>query len=442
MAKQKTIAKEAAFSGIGLHTGNLTTVTFKPAPPNAGVVFYRVDLPDKPAIPANIDNVVNVSRGTTIGIGDAKVHTVEHAMAAIVGLGIDNLFIEVDADEIPNGDGSALPVMNCLLKASISEQDVEKKYITVDRPVYYRQDDVTLSVLPSDELRVSMTIAYDHVAIGTQYASFTINEETFKKEIAPARTFCFLSEVRMLQEQGLIKGGSLESAVVIGDEAILNEGLRFPDEFVRHKILDLLGDMFLLGHPLKGHVVGVKSGHEKNVMFSKQIKKMYPDAVAGRPQDGRKVTEMYKQPPVLDVNKIMKILPHRYPFLMVDRILSFIPLKRATGIKNVTVNEPFFQGHWPDIPVMPGVLIIEAMAQVSSVLIFGENGDPNGKIAFFMGVDRAKFRRTVVPGDQLLIECEMLRYRKNACKIKAVAMVDGAVAAEATMTFGLMDVDP
>lgn len=440
MSKQKTISKPVSFSGIGLHTGSLTTVTFKPAPENSGITFFRVDIKDSPPIPAHIDYVVDVSRGTTIGIGEAKVHTVEHALAAMVGLGIDNLNIELDAEEIPNGDGSSLPVMSTLQKAGIVEQDAEKQYITVDRPIYYRQGDVTLSILPSDEMRVSMTIAYDHVAIGTQYASYTITEETFAREIAPARTFCFLREVKMLQEKGLIRGGSLESAVVIGDDTILNDELRFPDEFVRHKILDLIGDMYLLGRPVKGHVVGVKGGHEKNVLFSKQIRDTMANGNGKRHVD-RPALPSLNTPPALDVNKIMKILPHRYPFLLVDRILSFVPMERVTGIKNVSVNEPFFQGHWPETPVMPGVMIIEAMAQVSAVLIFGENRDPDGKLAFFLGVDKARFRRTVVPGDQLLIECEMIRRRKNACKVAAKALVDSVVVAEAVMTFGLMAPD-
>ncbi len=438
--KQRTIAEPVSYSGIGLHTGNLTTVTFKPAPADSGIVFYRTDLEHCPAIPALVDNVVDVSRGTTIGIGNAKVHTVEHAMATLAGLGIDNLTIEVDADEIPNGDGSAMPVLNTLLRAGVVDLDREKQYITVDHPVYYRKDDVTLSILPSEELRVTMTIAYDHPTIGTQYASFTITEDTFKSELAPARTFCFLREVKMLQDAGLIQGGSLESAVVIGDDGILNDTLRFPDEFVRHKILDLLGDTYLLGFPLKGHIIGVKCGHEKNVMFSKQIQKVYASA---RPECELRAykPKIRRQAPALDVNKIMKILPHRYPFLLIDRILSFDPLKHVTGIKNVTVNEPFFQGHWPDIPVMPGVLILEAMAQVSAVLVFGENGEPNGRLAFLMGVEKARFRDPVVPGDQLVLKAEMIHYRHNACKVKTYALVDDAVAAEATMSFGLMHIE-
>lgn len=437
MSKQRTIKEPASFSGIGLHTGSLTTVTFKPAPENSGITFYRVDMEGSPAIPADVDNVVGVARGTTLGIGEAKVHTVEHALSAMAGLGIDNLAIELDAEEIPSGDGSAMPFLTTLVKAGVVEQEAEKQYITLDRPVYYRHGDITLSILPSEEHRVSMTIAYDHVAIGTQYASFTITEDSFVREIAPARTFCFLREVKMLQEKGLIKGGSLESAVVIGDDTILNDDLRFPDEFVRHKILDLIGDMYLLGRPIKGHIVSVKSGHEKNVLFSKQIKKALSNGHSARARE-LEVAGATTRPPALDVSKIMKILPHRYPFLLVDRILSFVPMERVTGIKNVTVNEPFFQGHWPETPVMPGVMIVEAMAQVSAVLIFGDNPDPNGKLAFFLGVDKAKFRRTVVPGDQLIIECVMVRCRRNACKVAAKALVDGAVVAEAVMTFGLM----
>jgi UDP-3-O-[3-hydroxymyristoyl] N-acetylglucosamine deacetylase/3-hydroxyacyl-[acyl-carrier-protein] dehydratase len=436
--KQRTIAEEASFSGIGLHTGNLTTLTFKPAPPDSGVTFYRVDLPERPAVKADIDHVVDVSRGTTIGVNGVKVHTVEHVLAAIAGLGIDNVDVEVDANETPVGDGSSLPFMQTLNRAGILEQDAEREYIKITQPVYYKSEDVTLSVLPSDDLRMTMTIAYDHVAVGTQYASFTINPETFAREIASARTFCFLREVKMLQDQGLIRGGSLENAVVIGDDAILNEDLRYPDEFVRHKILDLLGDMFLLGRPVRGHVIGVKSGHAMHVKFSQQIKHSLMNGNAKGKEEGGKGVKARE--PILDVNTIMKILPHRYPFLLVDRILSFEPMKRAVGIKNVTVNEPFFQGHWPAMPVMPGVLIIEVMAQVGSVLMFEDGvGEGPGKLAFFLGIDKAKFRRTVVPGDQLIVEVVMLKQRRSACKVKAVARIEGHVAAEAEMMFGLMD---
>jgi len=440
MDMQCTTSHEATFSGIGLHTGNLTTLTFKPAPPDSGITFYRVDLPNRPAIQAEIDNVIDVSRGTTLGLNGIEVHTVEHVLAAVVGMGIDNLDIELDANETPVGDGSAMPFMSALKKVEIVEQDRERKYIKVEEPVYYRQGDVTLSVLPADELRVTMTIAYDHVAIGTQYASFTITPDSFEKEIASARTFCFLRDVKMLQDQGLIRGGTLENAVVIGDESILNDDLRYPDEFVRHKVLDLLGDLFLLGRPIKGHVIGVKSGHAMHVKFSKQIKKalMNGNASSGTLQG----LAQPKPEPALNVNKIMTVLPHRFPFLLVDRILTFIAGERVTGIKNVTINEPYFQGHWPKNPVMPGVLIIEAMAQVSSVLIFGADGNPNGKQAYFLGIDSAKFRKTVVPGDQLVIDAVMLRLRRNACRVKATARVDNDVVAEAEMLFGIQESTP
>jgi len=438
MEKQRTIAKEISFSGIGLHTGSLTTMTFKPAPVDSGVVFYRVDLPKNPAIQADIDHVVDVSRGTTIGLNGAKVHTVEHILAAVYGLDIDNIAIELDGPEIPNGDGSAHPFLTALKKAGLVDQKANRKYIDIVQPVFYRHEDVTLSVLPSDELRMTMTIAYDHVAIGTQYASITITPETFEQEIAPARTFCFLREVKMLQEQGLIRGGSLESAVVIGDEAILNESLRFPDEFVRHKMLDLLGDMYLLGHRIRGHVIGVKSGHAKNVMFSKQIKSAYLNGHSTAPEEVLKL----QKPPALDVATIMKILPHRFPFLLVDRILQYKPRQHVVGIKNVTVNEPFFQGHWPTVPVMPGVLVIEVMAQVSSVICSdgaAEKNTPPKQVAFLLGIDRAKFRRNVVPGDQIVVEAELLCAKENTVKVRAVARTDDAVAAEAELLFGLMD---
>jgi UDP-3-O-[3-hydroxymyristoyl] N-acetylglucosamine deacetylase/3-hydroxyacyl-[acyl-carrier-protein] dehydratase len=434
MENQKTIAKDASFSGIGLHTGNLTTLTFKPAPPNSGITFHRIDLPDKPAIKADVDNVVDVTYGTTIGVNGVKVHTVEHVLAAIAGLGVDNLHIDVDASETPVGDGSAVPFMNTLQRAGVVEQKAERKFIHIKHPVFYKNEDVTLSVLPSDELRITMTIAFDHVAIGTQYASFVITPDTFAKDIAPARTFGFLRDAKMLQEQGLIKGVSLENAVAIGDESILNEDLRFPDEFVRHKILDLLGDMYLLGRPVKGHVIGVKSGHASHVKFSQEVKKSLLNGRSKRDD----LSPLAKMPTVLDVNMIMKVLPHRFPFLLVDRILSFVPFERVVGIKNVTVNEPFFQGHWPSMPVMPGVLIIESLAQVSSVLIFHDNALP-GKVAIFLGIDRAKFRRTVVPGDQLILEAEMTQMRRNACKVRACAKIGDSIVAEADMMFGLMD---
>lgn len=436
MEKQRTVAETATLSGIGLHTGNLTTMTFRPAPPDSGITFHRVDLEGKPSIRADVDNVIDVSRGTTIGSNGADVHTVEHLLAAIAGLGIDNLDIDVDANEVPVGDGSSIAFMQALKKVGAVEQDQARKYITIREPVYYRNDEVTLSVLPANETRLTMTIAYDHVAVGTQYASYSITPEVFEHEIAPSRTYCFLRDVKMLQEQGLIRGGSLENAVVIGDDQVLNEELRFPDEFVRHKILDLLGDMYLLGHPIKGHIVAVKSGHPTHVEFSKVVKKSLSNGNGSAELGMPAITH---PDPALDVHTIMKLLPHRYPFLLVDRILSYTPNKRVVGIKNVTVDEPFFQGHWPRMPVMPGVLIIEVMAQVSSMLVRTEEFSSGQKVAYFLGIDKAKFRRTVIPGDQIFVESEMVHRRKDACKVRAVAKVDNEIVAEAEMLFVLKD---
>jgi UDP-3-O-[3-hydroxymyristoyl] N-acetylglucosamine deacetylase/3-hydroxyacyl-[acyl-carrier-protein] dehydratase len=437
MERQKTVASEASFSGIGLHTGNLTTITFKPAPPDSGITFYRVDLPGRPGIKADVDHVVDISRGTTIGINGVRVHTVEHVMAAAAGLGIDNLTVEVDANETPVGDGSALPFMNALKKAGIVEQDAVRRYIEIKKPVYYKSGEVTLGVFPADDLRLAMTISYEHPAVGTQYNAFQVTPEVFEREIAPARTFCFLREVKMLQDQSLIRGGSLENAVVIGDESILNDELRYPDEFVRHKILDLLGDMYLLGRPIRGHFIGMKSGHASHVEFSKLIKKAIQNGRSRVPMPGQ--GQKMQLGPSLDVTTIMKLIPHRFPFLLVDRIISFVPNERVVGIKNVTANEPFFQGHWPELPVMPAVLIMEVMAQVSSPLLFDGNPDSR-RFPFFLGIDKARFRRTVVPGDQIIVEAELVHLRRNAIKVKAVAKIEDAIAAEAEMLFGVMEV--
>ena len=433
MDKQHTIAAEATLSGIGLHTGNLATLTFKPAPPNSGITFYRVDLPERPAIKADVDNVSDVSRGTTISANGAEVHTVEHVLAAVVGAGIDNLDIEVDTNETPLGDGSSLPFTEVILEAGIVEQDAERTYITITEPVHYQQGEVMLTVLPCDELRITMTIDFNHVAIGTQHATFTMTNDTFTKELSPARTFCFLREVKELQDKGLIRGGTLENAVVVGDESILNDDLRYEDEMVRHKILDLFGDVFLIGKRMKGHIIAVKSGHATHVEFTKKIRQslntLKVPAKAETP-------EMPAVPEaLLTVNDIKKLIPHRYPFLLVDRIIHYEPRVCVHGIKNVTNNEPFFQGHWPDNPVMPGVLIIEALAQVTSVLIFGPEGTEEKRRAYFMGIDNCKFRQVVVPGDQLLLEAEIIKLRRNASRVKGIARVAGKIVAEAEMMF-------
>ena len=446
MEKQRTIINPVSYSGIGLHTGNHTNMTFKPAPVNTGIQFVRVDLNTPMVIPADVDHVIDTVRGTTLGKGNVKVTTVEHVLAAVAGLGIDNCYIELDNNEPPVGDGSAQPYVEVLNQAGIVEQDQPRKFVCVEKPIWVSgQNDTHLVVLPDEEFKVTFTVDYHHPLLRSQYGSFTINPETFQKEIAPARTFCFSYEVDTLRSQGLIKGGSLENAVVIGDDKILNETpLRYEDEFVRHKILDLVGDLYLLGYPVKGHFVIARSGHTFNVALARKLrqhlneKTKHSKVVTIKAKDKGPWTEdlsIYEY--LLESSQIQNILPHRYPFLLVDRILQMDDL-RAVGIKNVTINEEFFNGHFPGRPVMPGVLIIEALAQVAGVLMLSKNNNV-GKLAYLLGVDNAKFRRRVIPGDQVRLEIEVTKIKGKMGKAKGIAYVDQKICAEAEMTFSLMD---
>lgn len=438
MEKQRTIKQSAIYSGIGLHTGNETTITFRPAPVNTGIRFIRTDLDHNPEIPCDIDHVIDITRGTTLGNDSVKVHTVEHILSAIAGLSIDNLLIEVNANEPPVADGSALPFVERLQEAGIVEQDAPKRYFDLREPLWLSfADDVYLVILPANELKITYTVSYQHPLLKSQLASFVVNNGVFAKEIAPARTFCFLHEVEILRQQGLIKGGNLNNAVVVGDDTILNDTLRFENEFVRHKILDLIGDLYLLGQPIKAHLVVVKSGHASNVKLVQKLRQLGKRHTMS--------TEISRVPalshPVtapLDIRRIQQILPHRYPFLLVDRILELEEDKRAVGIKNVTANEQFFQGHFPGHPVMPGVLLIEAMAQVAGVLMLSKS-DNEGKLAYILGIDNAKFRKTVVPGDQLRFEVEVKRLKERTGKVQTYAYVEDKVVAEAELTFSLIE---
>lgn len=425
--KQATIAKEVSCRGTGLHTGKETTITFKPGEPDTGLVFVRTDLRDQPCIPVACRevNLEDLVRQTCLGMGERRIHTVEHVLAALMGLAIDNVVMELDGAEVPLMDGSALPFVQALLEAGRLEQALPRRYIEIMAPQWFLERGVELAVIPSSRLEVTFKIDYEHPAVGVRSVSFVVTPETFAKEIAPARTYCFEEDIQELRNRGLIKGGTLESAVVIGKSAILNrESLRFEDEIVRHKVLDLLGDFALLGAPLKAHIVAVRSGHAANVKFVQSI------AEKLRIKDGRPSLAM-----PLKIEDIKRVLPHRYPFLLVDRMLEIDHLNmRFVGYKNITANEEFFQGHFPGQPVMPGVLIMEAMAQVGAVglLTMPEN---QGKIVYLMSLDKVKFRRPVVPGDQLMIEVHILKLRKSTGLVETRATVDGELVCEGESTF-------
>jgi UDP-3-O-[3-hydroxymyristoyl] N-acetylglucosamine deacetylase/3-hydroxyacyl-[acyl-carrier-protein] dehydratase len=459
---QRTIKKPAVCSGVGLHTGNQTRVTFASAPVGHGIVFVRTDLPDSPEIPADIDHVVDITRGTTLKKGEAKVHTVEHVLAALAGLELDNLRVELASSEPPVGDGSALPFVETIVKAGIEEQDSPKDYLEIETPLFYSEKDkgIDLVVVPSDDLRITFMVDYRNPALGTQYTSLVSLEKEFVDEFAPARTFCFFHELEQLYEEGLARGGSIHNALVICDEdncdakidklkkmygvkekifvgktGILNDlPLRFPNEPCRHKALDLLGDLYLLGVPLKGHVLAARSGHAANVALVKKLREQYEKQLISNRYQKRAVGDY-----LLDINAILEIMPHRYPFLLVDRVVDIQPRKKVVAIKNVTMNEPFFSGHFPGHPIMPGVLIVEAMAQAGGILLLNTVDDPENKLVYFMGIDGVRFRKPVLPGDQIRFELDMVQFRRGTCKMQGKALVDGAVVAEATLMATIVD---
>lgn len=430
---QHTLASSASLAGTALHTGEKVTLTLKPAPPGFGRKFKRIDLPDEPTIDAKVENVKTVERSTTIAEGNIKVHTVEHVLSALSGLGVDNVLIEMDANEPPIGDGSARPYVEVIKKAGIVAQAAPRSYFEVHAPLHLEtKHGSLLTIVPDDKFRVSCTQAGPEGRF-TQFFSVEISPENYEKEICDARTFVFYEDVKPLMDKGLIKGGSLESAIVIRDEAVLSkEPLRFKNEFVRHKILDIVGDLALFGRAIKGHVIAVKPGHGPNTELARLLTKQLAQNMAMVPPQ-----IIPKGGDVLDVNDVMKLLPHRYPFLMVDRVVAFEGENKCTGIKSVTINEPYFQGHFPGHPVMPGVLQVEAMAQVASIA-FAKMAGASGKIGYFMSADAIKFRKPVLPGDTLFIHVEVTKAKRNIAKALGKCMVNNEVVSEAEMLFGFI----
>jgi UDP-3-O-[3-hydroxymyristoyl] N-acetylglucosamine deacetylase/3-hydroxyacyl-[acyl-carrier-protein] dehydratase len=433
--KQTTVREAQTVHGSALHTGSDVTLTVKPAAANTGYIFKRIDLPDEPTVSAHIDHVKQVERATTLGEGSVKIHTVEHLLSALRGCGIDNALIEINANEPPIGDGSGRQFVEMLEKAGKQELDAAIAEYELHEPVRVTsRDGGYIIAWPSDRFEVSCTNA-NHLGKHTQFRTWNPETGNYVKEIAMARTFVFYEEVQPLMEKGLIKGGSLENAVVIRGDAILSrEPLRYEDEFVRHKILDIIGDLSLFPVRLKAHIYAVKPSHALNVELAKEIYKQYKQRQAQRLP--------FEHLPIgdggMDAADIMKVLPHRHPFLLVDRILGFDGTTKVVGQKAVTINEPFFPGHFPGHPVMPGVLQVEAMAQVASILLFKNTG-VGGKIGYFMSADKVKWRKPVLPGDTLIIEVELTKSRGKIAKAIGVCRVKGEIVSEAELMFGIVD---
>ncbi len=422
--KQRTLGGERALQGIGVHSGLPATLTMKPAE-GGGIRFRRVDLDGSPEVPADLDHVVGTDLGTSLGTGDVTVLTVEHVMAALAAACVDNAILELSGPEPPILDGSFQRYLDAILDTGPVDLDEPAEVRVITKPVTVSvETGASYVASPAEDLRISATIDFEHEVIGRQFGTFDVTQEAFLSEIAPARTFGFHRDAEALQARGLAMGASLDNTIVLNDDGVMNDDLRFDDEFLRHKVGDLIGDLALIGGRVQGHIVSERPSHQGNIALAKALKDHTQKGGSTYP---------------VEVERIMEYLPHRYPFLLVDRVLEFESGKRIVGIKNVTINEPFFQGHFPGHPIMPGVLIIEAMAQVGGLLLMDTVADPEDKVVYFMSLDKVKWRKPVIPGDQLVFEVEMVQFRRNVCKIRGVGRVDGKVVAQADLMARIMD---
>ncbi len=461
--KQHTIRNSITLSGVGLHTGVMCNMTFQPARPNHGIKFQRVDIEGMPTVDADVDYVVDLSRGTTLEQNGARVNTVEHVLAALVGLEIDNILIQLDGPEPPIMDGSSIQFIQAIKQSGLEEQNALRNFFEVPEGVFYREParQVEIAALPLNDYRLTVMVDYNSPVLGSQHASLNKLAD-FETEIAHSRTFCFLHELEMLHKQGLVRGGDLNNAIVVVDrkvekheldeiaklfnkptvevrkEGILNNvELRYNNEPARHKLLDLVGDLALVGRPIKAQILAARPGHAANVAFAKKLKRVMNDFSKNNnipPYDP-------KLPPVLDINQISRMLPHRYPFQLVDKIFH-LDETTVAGVKNVTINEPFFQGHFPGNPVMPGVLQIEAMAQTGGILVLNTVTDPENYWTYFLGIDNARFRKMVVPGDTLIFKCELLApIKRGIAKMKGYAFVGDTLVSEAELSASIVRKD-
>ncbi len=432
---QRTLETSASIEGTSLHTGQPVKLTIHPAEPNTGFRFRRIDLPDKPFIDALADKVQTVERATTIAEGSVKVHTVEHILSALTGMGVDNAVIEMDANEPPIGDGSAAPYVALIKKAGIVEQDAPLKVWEIREPLQVETKNGSIVVvMPYPEYRVSVTAVGPEGRV-SQFYDAVITPESYERELSDSRTFCFYEDVQPLLEKGLIQGGTLDNAIVIkGEQFICAGGLRHHNECARHKAMDLIGDLSLNGRRILGHVIAIKPGHGINTMMAAALLKSYKQMQALRP----KPVVIPEGDQVLNTEEVLKLLPHRYPFLMIDRIIGFEGNNRCIGQKNLTINEEFFQGHFPGHPVMPGVLQVEAMAQVASILML-RIPENRGKLGYFMSCDKVKWRRPVVPGDILIVEAELIKVRGAIGLALGRCTVNGEVTCEAELKFMVQD---